>query len=768
MKKVSEESWKLNEKISLHLQSWSENKPIDKYYDYSKALDLLCENQVLFDKMVEDYHIFSRARNVLGVSLIEEEHSELRIALEELHSLKQAWSFIGDVWKQINEVKGLPWGSLSFNRLKSSLVGPSEMHQAVPTFVKQYDGYLAISEKLEELFKINQLLLDFKSDVLRERHWNQIYSTLSINNIRKKSGLTLGDFWDSPIMIKEAEIKQIVLSAAGEAALEDFIQSVRNTWASTELSFVPYQSKCWLVKGFDEILSLCQEHLASLNSMNNSAYFSVFEDEAVSLERKLSTIYMIFDTWVDIQRQWIYLEGVFSGENEIGSILPIEATRFRTINNEFMQLMGKVYRIKKILDIIAISEIVDTFKRFENLFHSLQKSLGEFLSLQRTNYPRFFFIGDEDLLEIIGNSRDIFQIQKHVKKMIPGVSSVHLDSENGDIIAVESPEGEVIQLITPVERKSHQLIVLLDNLEASICETLLRSLEVTILDSSFFMDGFDILNWLKTTPCQILLLRLQIWWTTETETALQLSEKNRDHLSNLRSKIIRYLDILASILVEEMDPLNRKKVESMIMELVHQRDSLKKLIDDSISDCEDFCWKTFLRFYYNNLENDPKKRVSVQITNSTFYYGFEYVGVIERLVQTPLTDRCYSTLSQALYYKLGGSPFGPAGTGKTETVKALGAHLGRLVLVFNCDEHFNMASMSRILVGICKVGAWGCFDEFNRLEERILSSVSQQIHAIQNALRSRNEIELSGHQISVSSTTGMMFIIINKKVFLSP
>ena len=38
-------------------------------------------------------------------------------------------------------------------------------------------------------------------------------------------------------------------------------------------------------------------------------------------------------------------------------------------------------------------------------------------------------------------------------------------------------------------------------------------------------------------------------------------------------------------------------------------------------------------------------------------------------------------------------------------------------------------------VGLCQVGAWGCFDEFNRLEERMLSAVSQQVQCIQEALR---------------------------------
>ena len=131
---------------------------------------------------------------------------------------------------------------------------------------------------------------------------------------------------------------------------------------------------------------------------------------------------------------------------------------------------------------------------------------------------------------------------------------------------------------------------------------------------------------------------------------------------------------------------------------------------------------------------------TTQVANGTFPYGFEYLGVSERLVQTPLTDRCYMVLTQALHYRLGGSPFGPAGTGKTETVKALGTELGRFVLVFNCDEAFDLHAMGRIFIGLCHTGAWGCFDEFNRLEERILSAVSQQILSIQVIITRRSRL----------------------------
>ena len=78
--------------------------------------------------------------------------------------------------------------------------------------------------------------------------------------------------------------------------------------------------------------------------------------------------------------------------------------------------------------------------------------------------------------------------------------------------------------------------------------------------------------------------------------------------------------------------------------------------------------------------------------------------------------------------------FGPAGTGKTESVKMLGKQFGRWTLVFNCDETFDSQAMERILVGLCQVGAFGCFDEFNRLEEAQLSAVSNQIQIIQEYL----------------------------------
>lgn len=80
------------------------------------------------------------------------------------------------------------------------------------------------------------------------------------------------------------------------------------------------------------------------------------------------------------------------------------------------------------------------------------------------------------------------------------------------------------------------------------------------------------------------------------------------------------------------------------------------------------------------------EKVIIKCSAAEFPYCFEYQGAAIGLVRTPLTEKCYFALTQAMKLGLGGSPTGPAGTGKTETVKALGSILGRRVLVFNCDE----------------------------------------------------------------------------------
>ena len=94
--------------------------------------------------------------------------------------------------------------------------------------------------------------------------------------------------------------------------------------------------------------------------------------------------------------------------------------------------------------------------------------------------------------------------------------------------------------------------------------------------------------------------------------------------------------------------------------MVHQRDTTRVLVNRGVASPKSFEWLSQMRFYFDPKKTDVLQQLSIQMANAKFNYGFEYLGVLDKLVQTPLTDRCYLTMTQALEERLGGSPFGEA------------------------------------------------------------------------------------------------------------
>ena len=391
-----------------------------------------------------------------------------------------------------------------------------------------------------------------------------------------------------------------------------------------------------------------------------------------------------------------------------------------------------------------------------------KKALADFLDGKRTIFPRFYFVSEAQLLDILSNGNNPPKILIHIPSIFTSTKTLELDTSGEKAKCKRFIAGvgkENTDFVKPVELRGRVEMYLQDVLKGmqdSLLEYTRQSIEryPTQKREKWLIHLGD--NGEPADPGQVALLVAAIMHTRTTEEAFKsIQAGGKDALTDYQATQLDDLTDLIRVTRTKLTKTERKKVMATITYDAHSRDFLAKAVKDGIQDIESFQWQAQLRPYM--VDNKPV----VKICDASFDYGFEYLGNGGRLVVTPLTDRIYVTATQALHLKMGCAPAGPAGTGKTETTKDLAAALGKICLVFNCAPEMDYRSMGNIFKGLAASGSWGCFDEFNRLIPPVLSVCTVQFKAVCDAIRAGSKrVTIEGVEVACDHTCGA-FITMN-------
>nr|XP_040043942.1 dynein heavy chain 2, axonemal isoform X1 [Gasterosteus aculeatus aculeatus] len=740
-------------KLKAVLDEFNNAGPFDSKLSTELALNKIAEYRSVLEALKEEE---SSLYLGLGLSKTQQFPSEsIRTMekdtelLQQVWEITQEWNANWDIWKvaQLSTLQTESMGSTAQDLLKKLQKLQRELKG------KEWDIVDSSKNKINQFKRLIPLIADLRNPAMRDRHWRQICEEPQVSfdytstdfNLEKIISLNLDEYTD--------KICEISGAASKELSIEKGLEDITKTWEETLLDLEPYKGH-YRLRGTEEVFQALEENMSMLSTMKASRFVKAFEKEVDCWERQLTQVLEVIEMILTVQRQWIYLENIFQGK-DIREQLPRECKEFEDFSSSWKTVMGQLHKKNNALEGTHQPGLPGNLSVMSVKLEEIQKALDRYLETKRQIFPRFYFLSNDDVLEILGQSQNPEAIQPHLKKCFDNIKSLSIEKDTKPMaIGMFSADGEfvffdkAVELDKPVE-------VWLCAVEKTMRSTMWGCL-VKCLDAMKKIGG-QLDKWVKDWPGQSLITASQIQWTAKVTKSLLISKERADKssLKSLKRKQVSKLQCYSDIIRGNLSKVLRLRVVSLVTGEVHARDVIDKLAKAGCNDVNAFEWISQLRHYWD------KEECIIQQTNTCFKYGFEYLGNSGRLVITPLTDRCYMTLTTALHLHRGGCPKGPAGTGKTETVKDLGKALGMYVIVVNCSEGLDYKSMGRMFSGLAQTGAWGCFDEFNRINIEVLSVVAQQILSILSALSAQqSKFHFEGQLIQLVPSCGI-FITMN-------
>uniref|UniRef100_A0A8C3ERS2 Dynein axonemal heavy chain 1 n=1 Tax=Corvus moneduloides TaxID=1196302 RepID=A0A8C3ERS2_CORMO len=572
-------------------------------------------------------------------------------------------------------------------------------------------------DKMDDFKQYVPLIQGLRNPGMRSRHWEMLSSQIKAD-VELEPSMTFGHCLELNLQDHMESILKVAETASKEYAIESALNKVENEWKSVAFIVTLYKdTNTYVLKSTDDISQLLDDHIVLVQSMSFSPFKKPFEERMNLWENKLKMTQVL--EWLNCQRSWLYLEPIFRSE-DIKRQLPVESQRYNTVDKDWRHVMKNANANP---EVCALMKLLEKLQNCNKLLELVQKGLSEYLETKRAAFPRFYFLSDDELLEILSQTKDPTAVQPHLHKCFENIARL-MFQEDLQITHMYSGEGEEVKLFTPIypsENVEDWLLEVEKSMKASVRDNIEKSIGV--------YPETPRTTWVLQWPGQVVIAGCQIFWTKEVSEALEAGDLS----SRLYPQLSAQLGDLVALVRGRLSKMQRAVLSALIVIEVHAKDVAAKLVEENVTSMNDFEWISQLRYYWTRGD------LYIRAVNAEFIYGYEYLGNTGRLVITPLTDRCYLTLTGALHLKFGGAPAGPAGTGKTETTKDLGKALAIQTVVFNCSDQLDFMAMGKFFKGLASSGAWACFDEFNRIDIEVLSVVAQQITTIQKAQQQRVE-----------------------------